>query len=151
MDAARQRSSSLGGRSWSLSQWQSDLTLNSRMHIAANEERIGPEFRTLAVLKYFQPSTPSHERLPAYQPGAAPARPSGPNRSALLQCEREPGRARWPRQHAVAVGEFHRIARAPTSWRTPSKGFPRGRLREFLAFLRALAGTRRSIRRSISV
>jgi hypothetical protein len=45
------------------------------------------------------------------------------------------GRARWLANTRFAVGEFHRIARAPTSWRTLSKGFPRGRLKEFLAFL----------------
>jgi hypothetical protein len=40
------------------------------------------------------------------EPGAALTRPSGANRHSLLQCERESGRARWPRQHAGAVGEI---------------------------------------------
>src|SRR5690242_21960452 len=40
--------------------------------------------------KVFSTLDTSHERLPAYKPGAAPARPSGPNRSGLLQSSGNP-------------------------------------------------------------
>ena len=90
--------------------------------------------RALAGFTYRVPSRPRQ----GHWPGAAPARPSGPNHQSLLQCERGSGRARWPRQPAGAVGEIS-VTRWPECRRPGAldRRVPLRTPEDFLAFLQA--------------